>query len=103
MSPVITVLIFIVILGITKLSDFSTDIYAFNLKSMTGWKKVAVRGGKSAPFKFYGHTSVYSRYTKSLIIFGGEAATSEWLVIHLSLFVISYDLECFKVVSCQSF
>lgn len=62
-----------------KLDDstiFLGDMYKTSASHPTTWNKIFVKGGQYPPLRLAGHSTVYSKESHSLIIFGGYSRTN---------------------------
>ena len=57
--------------GRTEDGDFSSAMYRIDTQNDDAWEKVLARGGKEADRRLVGHTTVYHKESKSLLVFGG--------------------------------
>jgi hypothetical protein len=57
--------------GRTDLGEYVSDIYRIHLKNDSQWERVIPRGGKTALRRLVGHTTVFHKESRSLLIFGG--------------------------------
>lgn len=57
--------------GRTVEGEFISDIHRIELPFADQWERVKVRGGKAADCRLIGHSTVYHKQSKSLLVFGG--------------------------------
>ena len=57
--------------GRTSQGEFLSDMYRIDASDPSSWEKVISRGGKAADRRLVGHSTIYHKESKSLLIFGG--------------------------------
>ena len=57
--------------GSTEDGQFLSDIHRIHIPEAGQWERVSARGGKLADRRLVGHSAVYHKESKSILVFGG--------------------------------
>ena len=51
--------------------DFVSDMYRISVHNLSCWERINARGGRTADHRLVGHSTVYHKESRSLLVFGG--------------------------------